>query len=53
MAGHTKRWETSLAVALIPGWLRKCRELNIYLMAERRWDVWAWFTRRGVKVQLD
>jgi hypothetical protein len=23
------------------------------LAAERRWDVWAWFTRRGIAVQLD
>ena len=29
MAGHMKSRETSLAVALIPGWLRECRQLKI------------------------
>jgi hypothetical protein len=29
MAGHTKRWETSFADALIPGWLRECMESKI------------------------
>jgi len=24
-----ERWETSLAVALVAGWLRECRDLNI------------------------
>ena len=28
--GHTNRWEMSLAVPLVPGWSRLCRQSNIY-----------------------